>query len=79
MQFSSPNILLTPKALEAPLVMVYNSSLFISGNSIEINLFLKLSGNSCLVPENLPLLGFSVNIQQKSLGTSNFSNLPLSS
>ena len=69
----------TPKALEAPSVIVYNSSLDISGNSIEINLFLKLSGNSCLVPENLPLLGFKVKIKQKSLGTSFLINFPLSS
>ena len=77
LQFSI--FLSTPKALDAPSVIAYNSSLFISGNSIEINLFLKLSGNSCLVPENLPLLGFNVKIQQKSLGTSILFNLPFSS
>ena len=37
---------------------------------MDINLFLKFSGNSCHVLENFPLLGFNVKIQQKSFDTS---------
>ena len=75
----SSTFLSTPKAREAPSAIEYSSSLDISGNSIEINLFIKLSGNFCLFPENFPLLVLKVRIKQKSLGILTFINFSFSS